>query len=161
MQVLRCFAQRPELLGDAALDLRVLWDVCRIPNYEKRLPEHQAAQLVPIYRQLAGEGRLGTGFLDAQLARLAHFDGDIHVLMDRLASVRTWAYASHQSGWVEQPELQRQRARVLEEQLSDALHERLLERFVEPSERRRGRSRQPRRTTARAEPLSAARGDGR
>ncbi|MET0343077.1 MAG: hypothetical protein ABW252_18865, partial [Polyangiales bacterium] len=127
------------LLGEAPVDLRVLWDVCRIPNYEKRIPEHQAAQLVPIYRQLAEQGRIGAGFLDAQLARLAHFDGDIHVLMDRLASVRTWAYATHQSGWVEHPEAQRARARALEEQLSDALHERLLERFVERSERRRAR----------------------
>jgi ATP-dependent RNA helicase SUPV3L1/SUV3 len=111
--------------------------VCRVPNYEKRIPEHQVEQLVPLYRQLARDGHVTASFVEERVSRLAHYEGDMHVLMDRLAAVRTWTYVSHQSGWLASPAALQARTRELEDKLSDALHERLLERFVEPAERRR------------------------
>ncbi len=137
--VLRAFAKRAEITAKRrdASALRVLWDVCRIPNYEKRIPEHQAQQLMPLYQQLAEQGQIAASYFDEQLRKLEHFEGDIHALMERLASVRTFAYVSHQQDWLEQSGAFRLRTRALEDRLSDVLHERLLERFVEPRERRR------------------------
>jgi ATP-dependent RNA helicase SUPV3L1/SUV3 len=140
--VLRALAKRPEVAarsGDPTL-LRTLWEVCRIPNYEKRIPEHQAERLAPLFQQLSERGRIASEYVDAQLRNLERYDGDIHTLMDRLSAVRTFTYVSHQGGWLEQQEEFRLRTRAVEDRLSDALHERLLERFVEPAERRRTRS---------------------
>ena len=140
--VLRSLVARPELaagLRDPRA-LRSLWELCRIPNYEKRLPEHQAERLAPLYLQLLERGSIDGDYVDAQLRRLERSDGDIHTLMDRLAAVRTFTYVSHQGRWLEEAELFRARTRALEDRLSDALHERLLERFVEPAERRRPRA---------------------
>jgi len=141
VHVLRAFAKRPELLARAQSpeNLRALWEVCRIPNYEKRIPEHQAEHLAPIFVQLAEQGSVSPSFVEEQVRKLARYEGDIHALMDRLAAVRTWTYVCHQSGWLARAAELRTRTRELEDKLSDALHERLLERFVEPGERRRAR----------------------
>jgi len=139
VDVLRCFAKLPALAEDPPKGerLRVLWDVCRVPNYEKRMPEHQVEQLLPLYRQLAQDGHVAPDFIEQHVSRLARYEGDMHVLMDRLSAVRTWTYVSHQSGWLASAGELQARTRELEDKLSDALHERLLERFVEPAERRK------------------------
>ena len=57
--------------------------------------------------------------------------GDIDSLLARLDFVRTWSYVSYQSSWLDDPEGLQAKARGIEDRLSDALHERLVERFVE------------------------------
>jgi ATP-dependent RNA helicase SUPV3L1/SUV3 len=130
--VLRALTKRPELLALAteAASVGAIWDACRIPNYEKRMPEHQAERLMPLIGQLVRRGRLDADYVDAELRRLERYDGDLHVLIDRLAAVRTWTYVSHQGGWLEDAAHWRGRTRALEDRLSDLLHERLLTRFV-------------------------------
>jgi ATP-dependent RNA helicase SUPV3L1/SUV3 len=132
VRTLRALAARPDVatLATDAQRIQMLWDVCRIPNYEKRMPEHQAERLLPVLTQLARKGQLDRDYVDSQLRRLERYDGDIHVLTDRLAAVRTWTYVSHQSGWLEDAAGWQGRSRELEDRLSDLLHERLLERFV-------------------------------
>jgi ATP-dependent RNA helicase SUPV3L1/SUV3 len=129
---LRVLAKRSDvrLLASAPARVERVWDVCRIPNYEKRMPEHQAERLLPLLTQLIEDGRLSADYVDAQVKRLERNDGDIHVLLDRLAAVRTWTYVSHQSGWLDDASGWRERTRTLEDRLSDLLHERLLARFV-------------------------------
>ena len=70
-------------------------------------------------------------FADA-VRKLERYEGDIHVLLDRLSAVRMWTYVSHQGGWIEDASHWRERTRELEDRLGDLLHERLLERFVKP-----------------------------
>jgi ATP-dependent RNA helicase SUPV3L1/SUV3 len=132
LALLHAFGKRDDIgaLCDGRERVAQLWDVCRIPNYEKRLPEHQAEQLAPLYRQLAHHGRIASDYLHAQLRKLERYDGDIDVLLARLAAVRTWLYISHQSTWVDKPQLWQERTRALEDRLSDTLHARLLTRFV-------------------------------
>jgi len=135
--VLRVFAKRPEILqrAQSTRALAQLWDVCRIPNYEKRIPEHQAERLSPLFLQLVEHGTLSRESIDRELGRLTRFEGDIHQLMDQLSSVRTWNYVSHQAGWVEGAEELRERTRELEDKLGDLLHQRLRERFLGKSRR--------------------------
>jgi ATP-dependent RNA helicase SUPV3L1/SUV3 len=135
LALLRVLAARDDIRSRARTReaVRLAWDVCLIPNYEKLLPEHQAERMVPLYEELLEHGRIRSERVHAALSRSSRFDGDIHVLMDRLAAVRTWTYVSHQHGWVDDAPLLRERTRDLEDRLSDALHERLLERFVDTS----------------------------
>ncbi|HEX5660964.1 MAG TPA: helicase-related protein [Polyangiales bacterium] len=145
IEVLRCMAKRPGVADELdELRMRALWDICRVPNYEKRLPEHQAEALWPLFEQLAREGRLSTAYVEERVRRLEKFDGDMHALMDRLAQIRTWTYVSHQSGWLASPQAIQERTRELEDKLSDVLHERLLERFVDPNDKRRRSNANPR-----------------
>jgi ATP-dependent RNA helicase SUPV3L1/SUV3 len=137
--VLRVLAKKPDVLAlaDRPSRVRALWEVCRIPNYEKRIPEHQAERIVPLFMSLVNEGRLDGELVSRELLRLARFDGDIHQFMERLAATRTWTYASHQSGWLADAADFQARARELEDKLSDTLHQRLLERFVAHDRERR------------------------
>ena len=45
--------------------------------------------------------------------------------------MRTWAYAAHRADWTQDPDHWRGRTRQIEDALSDALHERLMQRFVD------------------------------
>jgi ATP-dependent RNA helicase SUPV3L1/SUV3 len=112
--------------------VRLLWEVCRIPDFRKTMPEAHTRLLANIYRHLAqDEGRLPTSWIADQLVRLDRTDGDIDTLMARIAHTRTWTYVSHQSDWLEDAAHWRDRAREIEDKLSDALHDCLTQRFVD------------------------------
>jgi ATP-dependent RNA helicase SUPV3L1/SUV3 len=57
--------------------------------------------------------------------------GDIEALADRLAGIRSWAYIAQRSDWLADPQRWAERTRQVEARLSDALHERLTQRFVD------------------------------
>ncbi|MFO1145563.1 MAG: helicase-related protein [Rhodospirillales bacterium] len=120
--------------GPAAVAL--LWDVCRIPDFGKVAGEAHARLLGQMFRYLMGAagnaaGRLPTDWVARQVDRLNRSDGDIETLMQRIAGIRTWTYVSHQSSWLADADAWQQRARAIEDKLSDALHERLIQRFVD------------------------------
>ncbi len=127
-------------LVDGPDGVRLLWDVCRIPDFRKLLVEHHVTLLREIFLKLATRGRLDADFLDARLARLETTEGDIEALMMRMEFIRTWSYVVHHPGWVDDSATFQARTIDAEDRLSEALHERLVERFVE----RRGRQATPR-----------------
>jgi ATP-dependent RNA helicase SUPV3L1/SUV3 len=65
------------------------------------------------------------------VTRLDRVDGDIDTLVARISHIRTWTYISHRAGWVEDGGGWQERTRDIEDRLSDALHERLTQRFVD------------------------------
>jgi len=74
---------------------------------------------------------LPTDWVAGQLVRLERFDGDIDTLMARIAHTRTWTYILHRTDWIDDAASWQDRARLIEDRLSDALHERLTQRFVD------------------------------
>lgn len=128
-----------QLAGDSEIRARVrgpelvalLWDVCQIPDFRKLLEESHVRLLAEIFTQLSGgEQRLSGDWMNRRMARLESTEGDIDTLMHRIAFVRTWTYITHHSSWVRDVEHWRERTRDLEDRLSDALHEQLVQRFV-------------------------------
>ena len=112
--------------------IRLLWDVCQVPDFRKVSPSEHAGLLGRIYHFLLGAGGcIPSDWLAGQIRRLDRTDGDIDALSKRLAFIRTWTYAANRSGWVEEPEHWRAETRAVEDRLSDALHERLTQRFVD------------------------------
>ena len=112
--------------------VRLLWEVCRIPDFRKVMAESHARLLGQIYRHLAGPAeRLPTDWLAAQINRLDRVDGDLDTLIARIAHVRTWTYVSHRGDWVEDSAHWQGLTRAIEDRLSDALHQRLTQRFVD------------------------------
>jgi ATP-dependent RNA helicase SUPV3L1/SUV3 len=51
--------------------------------------------------------------------------------MARIAHIRTWTYITHRGDWVEDSAEWQERARGIEDRLSDALHESITQRFVD------------------------------
>ena len=76
-------------------------------------------------------GHLPDDWLNGHLQRLDRTDGEVDVLAARLTQVRTWAYAAHRPDWTADPEHWCERTREIEDALSDALHEKLMQRFVD------------------------------
>lgn len=112
--------------------VRLLWEVCGVPDFGNVLPEHHAALLGPLFVQLVdGGGRLDPDTLDRQLRRLDRVDGDLETLMGRLAGVRVWTYVTQRSAWLDDPAHWQARAREVEDRLGDALHAGLTDRFVD------------------------------
>ncbi|WP_306017066.1 helicase-related protein [Oceanicaulis sp. MMSF_3324] len=109
-----------------------LWDVCRTPDFRKTSPDDHARLISTLYMHLtSSKGYLPDAWLDAQLSRLSKTAGDVDALAQRLAYVRTWSYAAHRKDWTKDPEYWTSRTREVEDQLSDALHERLTARFID------------------------------
>ncbi len=116
--------------GRAAV--RLLWEVCQIPDFRKTLAEEHAALLGRIFGHLSGPGEsLPNDWVAAQVDRLDQSAGDIDTLSARIAHIRTWTYISHRQGWTRDAGHWQQRTRAIEDRLSDALHERLTQRFVD------------------------------
>jgi ATP-dependent RNA helicase SUPV3L1/SUV3 len=65
------------------------------------------------------------------MAQLDRLDGDIDTLMMRIAHTRTWTYITHRGDWLDSAAEWQERARGIEDRLSDALHELITQRFVD------------------------------
>jgi len=109
-----------------------IWDVCRIPDFRKVSLDAHVRLVSQILTHLRGpRGRLPSDFMAAQFDRLDKIGGDVHILSQRLSQVRIWAYVAHRGDWAEEADIWRERAREVEDRLSDALHDHLTQRFVD------------------------------
>jgi ATP-dependent RNA helicase SUPV3L1/SUV3 len=111
--------------------VRLLWDVCTVPDFRKLLLEVHADFLEMLYLELARNGRLGDDWIAAHVRPLETSDGDVESLVARIAAVRTWTYVANRETWLVSPREWQEQMRALEDRLSDALHERLVMRFVD------------------------------
>ncbi len=112
--------------------VRRLWQVCQIPDFRKSGIDAHTRLLGDIFAQLSGpHGRIGEDWLATKLKNLDRLKGDVDAISSRLAHVRTWAYCTHRADWISDAVHWQERTMALEERLSDALHERLLQRFVD------------------------------
>ncbi len=112
--------------------IRLLWEVCQVPDFRKTMTEEHTALLGQLFTHLSQGGeRLPEDWIDSNVKRLEHYDGDIDTLMARIAHVRTWTYISHRADWIQRAIHWQERARAIEDRLSDALHQRLTQRFVD------------------------------
>ncbi len=130
---LKALAEGPALasrLGGAD-DVRLLWEVCRIPDFRGISRGEHAGLLEKIFTFLQDGGRIPDDWLAAQVARVDRTGGGIDALSSRLAGIRTWTYVAQRRGWLDDENHWRERTRAVEDRLSDALHRALTQRFVD------------------------------
>lgn len=108
-----------------------LWDACQIPDYRRVAPAAHAELVVTIFNFLMKRGRIPDAWFGAQIAQADRTDGDIDTLSGRIAQIRTWTFVANRPDWLADAEHWQGNSRELENKLSDALHERLTERFVD------------------------------
>ena len=116
--------------SDAA-SVRLLWDICRIPDFRGISHAEHAALLETIFGYLHQSDRVPGDWLARQIKRIDKADGDIDALSKRLAYIRTWTYVAQRKGWTDDESHWRGETRAVEDRLSDALHARLTQRFVD------------------------------
>ncbi len=111
--------------------VRRLWEACMMPDYRKISPASHGDLVATIYRSLMKRGHIPADWLAAQVAFADRTDGDIDTLSTRIAHIRTWTFAANRADWVADPHHWQGITRGIEDKLSDALHERLTQRFVD------------------------------
>ncbi|QMW23369.1 helicase-related protein [Sandaracinobacteroides saxicola] len=112
--------------------LQRLWAACGLPDYRRTGVDQHAKLVSRIYRHLSeGSGHLPPEWLRSELAILDNVAGDIATLSDRIAAARTWTYVAHRADWLADAAGWAERTRAVEDKLSDALHARLMQRFVD------------------------------
>ncbi|MEL6169337.1 MAG: helicase-related protein [Pseudomonadota bacterium] len=133
LAALRALAEIPEIRARCgnARDVRLLWDVCRIPDFRGISAAEHAGLLQEIFVFLHQAGRVPQDWFATQIARIDRTDGDIDTLSKRLAYIRTWTYVAQRSGWLDDETHWRGETRAVEDRLSDALHGALTQRFVD------------------------------
>lgn len=111
--------------------IQLLWDVCQIPDFRGVMSDAHANLVMAIYRHLTNKTeRLPTDWIAANVKRLDRIDGDIETLIGRISGIRTWTYVSFRNDWLVDSEHWQNQTRAIEDRLSDALHDRLTQRFV-------------------------------
>lgn len=111
--------------------VRLLWDVCRVPDFRGISHQEHAGLLDVIFRYLHERGTIPNDWMARQIKRIDRKDGDIDAISKRLAFIRTWTYVAQRKGWVDDESHWRDETRHVEDRLSDALHEKLTQRFVD------------------------------
>jgi ATP-dependent RNA helicase SUPV3L1/SUV3 len=113
-------------------DVELLWDVCQIPDYRNISSAEHTGIVGRIFRFLnSGSRRIDTDWFARQLSFTDRTDGDIDTISNRISHVRTWTFVANRSGWLADPIHWQNKARQIEDKLSDALHERLTQRFID------------------------------
>jgi ATP-dependent RNA helicase SUPV3L1/SUV3 len=118
-------------MAQGAAAVERLWDACQIPDYRKIAPAAHAELVTTLYGFLMQKGRIPDSWFAAQVEQADRTDGDIDTLSARIAQIRTWTFVANRPDWLADPEHWQGIAREVENKLSDALHERLTERFVD------------------------------
>ncbi|WP_291550855.1 helicase-related protein [Bosea sp. (in: a-proteobacteria)] len=133
MATLEILAKDPDVsaLARGRPAVERLWEICALPDYRKISPMQHADLATTLYLRLMRHGRLDPDWYAAQLASLDRTDGEIDTLSARIAQVRTWTFVANRPDWLPDPEHWQGMARLVEDKLSDALHERIASRFVD------------------------------
>ncbi len=111
--------------------VELLWETCQLPDYRNITGTEHANLVATIFRYVADTGRIDTQWFARQLAYCDNTTGDIDTLSNRIAHVRTWTFVANRQDWLDDPGHWQELTRAMEDRLSDALHERLTQRFID------------------------------
>ena len=116
--------------NDKALSL--LWECCQIPDFVKKTYGNHYEVIENVFKFLNSEkGKISNNYMHLQLIKLDKLDGNVDSLSNRIANVRTWSYVSNKNNWVENQEYWIEKTKLLEDKLSDRLHDELTKTFID------------------------------
>ncbi len=113
-------------------NLSLLWECCQIPDFVKKTYGNHLEVVSKVFSFLSGkEGKITNIYMKQQLSILDKIEGNVDSLSNRIANVRTWSYVSNKVNWVENQDYWIKRTKLLEDKLSDRLHEELTKSFID------------------------------
>jgi ATP-dependent RNA helicase SUPV3L1/SUV3 len=108
------------------------WDVCQVPDYRNISPAEHAHLISRVLTFLhSKQSVIDEDWFAKQLSFCDNAEGNIDALSQRISHVRTWTFIANRADWLEAPLYWQGRAREIEDRLSDALHEKLTQRFID------------------------------
>jgi len=112
--------------------LFLLWECCQIPDFVKKTYGNHYEVIRNVFKYLSSsKGKISNEFMRLQLIKLDKLDGNVDSLSNRIANVRTWSYVSNKNNWVENQNYWIEKTKLLEDRLSDRLHEELTRTFID------------------------------
>ncbi len=131
LAVLKRLGEQPEISGTVRGQAAVarFWEACSLPDFRQQGTETHSRFVARLWRDLR-DGHLGADYVAQAISQLDNVSGDIDTLQGRIAAIRSWAYIAQRPDWVRAKDEMAARARAVESRLSDALHARLTERFI-------------------------------
>ena len=113
-------------------DLNLLWECCQIPDFVKKTYGNHLEVISKVFGFLNSDGgKIKSSYMQKQLSNLDKIDGNIDSISNRIANVRTWSYVSNKINWVENQNYWVEKTKLLEDKLSDRLHEELTKSFID------------------------------
>jgi len=112
--------------------LNLLWECCQIPDFVKKTYGNHYEVIGNVFKYLNSEkGKISDDYMRLQLMKLDKLDGNVDSLSNRIANVRTWSYVSNKNNWIENQNYWIEKTKLLEDKLSDRLHEELTKTFID------------------------------
>ena len=112
--------------------LELLWECCQIPDFVKKTYGNHLEVVSKVFSFLNGkDGKITSDYMRLQLIKLDKLEGNVDSLSNRIANVRTWSYVSNKINWVESQNYWIEKTKLLEDRLSDRLHEELTKTFID------------------------------
>ena len=112
--------------------LKLLWECCQIPNFVKKTYGNHLEVIENVFKFLnSKKGKISDEYMRLQLIKLDKLDGNVDSLSNRIANVRTWSYVSNKNNWIENQDYWIEKTKLLEDRLSDRLHEELTKTFID------------------------------
>ncbi len=112
--------------------LNVLWECCQIPDFVKKTYGNHYEVIRNVFKYLTSKkGKITDEYMRLQLMKLDKLEGNVDSLSNRIANVRTWSYVSNKNNWVENQNYWIEKTKLLEDKLSDRLHEELTKTFID------------------------------
>ena len=120
-----------EKLANHSSRVKLLWDICQIPDFRKVSPQAHAKLAGQLFRMILDKGKIEQDWFAKQVKTLDNTNGDIDVVTGRIAGIRIWTYIAQRKEWIDRSSHWRDMTRAVEDKLSDALHQKLSQRFVD------------------------------
>ena len=112
--------------------LELLWECCQIPDFVKKTYGNHLEVVSKVFSFLNGkDGKITSDYMRLQLIKLDKLEGNVDSLSNRIANVRTWSYVSNKINWVQSQSYWIEKTKLLEDRLSDRLHEELTKTFID------------------------------
>ncbi len=108
----------------------LLWEICKVPDFGNIFSDRHIQLLYKLFEFLL-RGKIDNNWIKLQIDNLNRIDGDIDTLLNRISNIRTWTYITNKNKWVKEPDFWQNKTKLIEDKLSDELHERLTKRFVD------------------------------
>ena len=112
--------------------LGLLWECCQIPDFVKKTYGNHYNVIENVFKFLnSKKGKITDEYMRLQLIKLDKLEGNVDSLSNRIANVRTWSYVSNKKNWIENQDYWIEKTKLLEDKLSDRLHEELTKTFID------------------------------
>ncbi len=113
-------------------NIKLLWDICRIPDFEKIINDNYIFFLKTIFLTIIENNyEIPEDWINNKILKLDNFLGDIPELSMKISQIRTWTYISNHHEWFRNPKYWQEKTQKIENELSDNLHTSLTNKFID------------------------------